>query len=244
MHGFSSLFNKQTATCAQSWKSRCDSTPSILFTKILSLSLSFPSHLALLLATHLLPRLLKFLQNFSLITIPRNEENSSSSPSARINKIRCLLLLLYRSNGAKILSFFLSLNYLSIDEERWGKVNEDTSCDPFGESLVRTRQGLDISKGTRGLPRKWTTVKGAKINPVNIRDKALSPKRAAREEIQERTSTSHDSIVPRLKAVEKKKEKRKEKWRREIESRNEKFLLEEREREKESIVVHVKFKIW
>lgn len=87
-------------------------------------------------------------------------------------------------------------------------------------------------------------MKGAKINPVNIRDKAFSPKRAAREEIQERTSTSHDSIVPRLKAVEKKKEKRKEKWRREIESRNEKFLLEEREREKESIVVHVKFKIW
>lgn len=121
-------------------------------------------------------------------------------------------------------------------EKRWARTRE--SCDPFGESLVRARVGYE--QGDKGT-RKWlrTTVKGAKINPVNIRDKArgLSPKRPAREETQEKTSALSPvprSIVPRLKAVEKEEKRRKEKWKREIEWRVTLAPLSAREKSEES----------
>lgn len=195
-------FQQTTTTRAQSWKSRRASGDIAIRLSRVSLrpyfsqkffQPSFHSHP---------PCYISYARNASpFIKIPLKLsplllflETKRISPPARINKIREEeegRREEEKEDGARILSSFLSLKRI-IYQSPISK-SEDTSCDPLGHPW--SEQGLDTNRGTKGLARKWvrTAVKGAKINPVNTRDKALSPKRPAREEIQEKTSP-HDPL--------------------------------------------------
>lgn len=186
-------FQQTTTTRAQSWKSRRASGDIAIRLSRVSLRPYFSQKFF---HSHP-PCYISYARNASpFIKIPLKLsplllflETKRISPPARINKIRKEEEEKRRKKTVRESFLPFSLwNELFINR-RYPR----TILRPPRASLVRARVGYE--RGTRRLARKWvrTAVKGAKINPVNTRDKALSPKRPAREEIQEKTSP-HDPL--------------------------------------------------